>query len=231
MGQAHHNPPAEYERTYKVTQHAIERLRERFIETKRIDHRSDWDLGNALDRAVALKEDKRVTLPSKDGKPTYAIPLAGEFEGLYVILKPSDAGYGPKEALITVIPNDPSKNQETTSRGTLAEKFPKGLLARLESSASAHESAKPSTNGHTAVVATAPAQTASSAPVQTTPPVPLLIRWREANGSYLSERADTPTAVSTLLARLSEADIDPATIELWEPSKRGVRVRLALFDD
>ena len=52
MALAFRAPYDNYERHFAITQHAVERLRERLTEESRTEHRDDRDLGNYLDSCI-----------------------------------------------------------------------------------------------------------------------------------------------------------------------------------
>ena len=81
-----------YRRTFGITKHAIERLRERLTQAGRIEHRPDWDLANLLDCAIGQaigqgREDRvegesgtesRVDLTDAIGFPLVAVLKKGD---------------------------------------------------------------------------------------------------------------------------------------------------------
>jgi hypothetical protein len=94
MGMAHRAPMDTYKRKFNVTEHALQRARERLTEDQKIRFRDDEDLKNALDQATddAIKQEAFEHI-TDDKTPAMIVDLgqSSDFSELWALLKPEQS--------------------------------------------------------------------------------------------------------------------------------------------
>jgi hypothetical protein len=80
-----------YRRKFHVTEHALQRVRERLTDKQKSAFRHDGDLGNALDQAVAdaINQEAYEHI-TDDNVPTLIVDLgqSSDFSGMWALVKP-----------------------------------------------------------------------------------------------------------------------------------------------
>lgn len=104
MGMASKAPFDTYTRKCFITDHAVQRLRERLRIEGKIEHRGDEDLRNLLDDTVvdAMAQGTAKASVDTKGDKCWLVPLDSEFEGLIALVKPEQNGK-MKWAVVTIL--------------------------------------------------------------------------------------------------------------------------------
>lgn len=225
MGMANKAPMDSYKRTYYVSDHAVQRLRERIGEKHSLSHRDDADLRNAIDEAVkvAVSQGKTSSFDF-DGTKQKAVDISDYFGfSLRAIVANNDKVGTPwREAVVTVL-----SQSMAVGRGgaTLGEAISNELHAALRASV---KSTPPQVPPDIKPVPPAKEQSSESLSLRTRDASGTrLIEWLE-NGEGKSETVADHEVVSKLLA-LHGRGVPIEDVAVWKPTR--VALKLAVEED
>jgi hypothetical protein len=225
MGMANKAPMDSYKRTYYVSDHAVQRLRERIGEKHSLSHRDDADLRNAIDEAVkvAVSQGKTSSFDF-DGTKQKAVDISDYFGfSLRAIVANNDKVGTPwREAVVTVL-----SQSMAVGRGgaALGEAISNELHAALRASV---KSTPPQVPPDIKPVPPAKEQSSESLSLRTRDASGTrLIEWLE-NGEGKSETVADHEVVSKLLA-LHGRGVPIEDVAVWKPTR--VALKLAVEED
>lgn len=229
MGMANKAPMDSYKRTYYVSDHAVQRLRERIGEKHSLSHRDDLDLRNAIDEAVKIAVSQGKTSSFDfDGTRQKAVDISDYFGfSLRAIVADNDKVGTPwREAVVTVL-----SQSMAVGRGgaTLGEAISSELHAALR--ASVKSTPPPSTSVTPDIKPVPPPtkeQSSESLSLRTRDASGTrLIEWLE-NGEGKSETVADHEVVTKLLA-LHGRGVLIEDVAVWKPTR--VALKLAVEED
>ena len=106
MGMAHKAPLDTYNRKYNVTDHAVQRLRERLPDPMKAMYRVDADLINALDKAVfdAVQQKKYETIvDGEDTETSLVVNIGDSFDDCHALVKTDTKLWSGLQYVATVL--------------------------------------------------------------------------------------------------------------------------------
>lgn len=228
MGMANKAPMDSYKRTYYVSDHAVQRLRERIGEKHSLSHRDDLDLRNAIDEAVKIAVSRGKTSSFDfDGTRQKAVDISDYFGfSLRAIVADNDKVGTPwREAVVTIL-----SQSMAVGRGgaTLGEAISNELHAALRAS----------------VKSTPPPATPAAPDIKPLPPTKessyesISLRTRDAAGMRLIEWTEgeegkralvTEREVVPKLLALHGLGVPIEDVAVWKPTR--VALKLAVEED
>lgn len=252
MGMAHRAPMDRHKRKYFVSEHAIERLRERWSQMPSHSHRNDPDLGNLIDSAVTYasgaENNSKTYRDTRDGVYLRAVYLGLVLDdSIYALVRENDrrgSGY-PDEAIVTIVPTGYVEQRiatgiwETTVGTNMGDAFKKAGLDKLQK-VDVH-------NGATFAAMTSPvfrnappgSAAAHPVPTPTAPTEPLvpservatmtsyLVQWEDDNDDYKNtECEEMPVlGIDNLKTTLAELHTrhNVRNIRVWKEVKVAVK--------
>lgn len=230
MGMANKAPMGNYKRSYYVSDHAVQRLRERIGDKHSLSHREDEDLRNALDEAVKVAVSQgKVSSFDFDGTKQNAIDVSDYFGfSLRAVLADNDKPRTPwREAIVTVLSQHMSVGQG--SGATLGEAVSDELHAALRASVKNSAPAAPPIQ---------PSDLKSIPAIKEQRSDSLSLRTRDATGKRLIEWLENGEGKSEIVAdhdvvtkilSLHGRGIAVEDVAIWKPTR--VALKLAVEED